>query len=117
MHYELLKVRIIAVIFSLVMIVVILGLIKRRRLDVNYSLIWLLTAISILICSSSQRIIYLLAHLLDIKAPVNLFFIIIVVFIITMLLHFSIVITKLMKQTTKLAQEISLLEERVNRGI
>ena len=110
MHYELLKIRLLAVIFSVFIIVAVLELIRRRRLEVNYSLIWFLMGIFILICSSSQKLIYLLSDFFGIKAPINLFFIIIVGFILIMLIHFSMIITSITKQITKLAQEISLLK-------
>lgn len=114
MYPELLKVRIVAIIFSIGMLLVILGLIRKRRLDVNYSLIWLLAGIFILACSFSQRLMYFLAHLLNIKSPVNLFYLIIMVFIIAILLHFSIIITRMTKQITKLAQEFSILRGKGN---
>lgn len=117
MYGELFKVRIIAIFVSIIMILIILDLIKRRKLDINYSIIWLATGILILVCSSSQKIIYFLADFLDIKAPVNLFYIIILFFIISVLLHFSIVLTRLMRHTTKLAQDIALLGEKIKNKI
>jgi hypothetical protein len=115
MHTELLRVRIVAIIFSIVMMLVILSLIRKRQLDVKYSLTWLVAGIFILTCSFSQKLMYFFAGILHIKFPVNLFYLIITVFIIAILLHFSIVATRVEKQITKLAQEFSILKGKDNK--
>jgi hypothetical protein len=108
-----LGVSIAATIASLVLLFGVLELVRRRRLREKYALLWILTAIVLLILSVWRGAVSGIATALGVSYGPTVLFAVGALFILVVLLHYSTVISALTDRTVRLAQEISLLEQRI----
>src|SRR5512145_2034784 len=90
-------------------LVLILELVRRRKLREEYSLLWLATAVVLIVLSLSRPLLDVLANLVGIFYPPSALFLVAVVFILVILLHFSTVLTRLAQENKETAQQIALL--------
>ena len=92
---------------------VVVELVRSRRLREEYSLLWLFTGVVLLLLSCWRGLLDRLAFLFGIHYPPSALFLVGFVFLLVILLHFSVVLSEQSERTRKLAQEISLLREEL----
>jgi hypothetical protein len=108
-----LKVSIIAAVAAVILLLVIFELIRSRRLQERYALLWLLTGLVILVLAIWRGALERLAGLVGISYPPSALFVLASFFVLLLLLHYSTVISKLSEQNMILAQRLAQLEHRV----
>ena len=96
-----------------VLLISVLELVRRRRLREQYSILWLLTSIVILILASNRVLLDLLARAMKIAYPPSALFVVLLGFLLLITLHFSTVISRLTRDNESLAQEIAILRVQV----
>ena len=89
-------------------------LVRRRALMERYALLWLFAAIVLVALAVWRGLLTKISSQLGIYTPVNALFAAGFVFVITLLLHFSHVISRLSEQNKMLAQRLALLDERLS---
>lgn len=94
---------------SIVALVFILELVRRRKLREEYSLLWLATAGALIVLSVSRPLLDTLANLVGIFYPPSALFLVAVIFVLFILLHFSTVVTRLSQESKESAQQLALL--------
>lgn len=95
---------------SVVTLVVIIELVRQRKLREDYSLLWLATAIVLILLSVFRPLLDQLAALIGvITYPPAALFLVAIIFMLFILLHFSIVVTKLARENKAIAQEMAIL--------
>jgi hypothetical protein len=109
------RVSIIAAIAAIVLLVVIFELIRSRRLQERYAMLWLLSGAIIFVLAVWRGALSRLADLVGIAYPPSALFVILSFFILILLLHYSTVISRLSDQNRVLAQRLALLESRLRR--
>jgi hypothetical protein len=107
------RVSLIAAIAAALFLLVIFELIRGRRLQERYALLWLVTGGVILLLSVWRDALRLVAEQLGIAYPPSALFVIGFLFILVVLLHYSTVISELSERNVRLAQDIALVEERL----
>jgi hypothetical protein len=110
------RVAVVASLAVLVFLVVIFELIRRRRLQERYALLWLLTGAVLLVLSVWRDALRLLAETVGIAYPPSALFVIVSFFILVFLLHYSTVISELSERNVTLAQKLAIVEERLRRA-
>ena len=110
------RVSIAAAIAAVILLLVILELIRSRRLQERYALLWLLTGIVILVLAVWRGLLSRLADLVGIAYPPSALFILAAFFALIVLLHYSTVISKLSDQNRILAQRLALFEHRLREA-
>jgi hypothetical protein len=110
------RIQLLAVAASGLLLVVVLELVRRRRFLERYALLWLLSASVMLALAIWQGLLANLANLVGIVYPPNALFLVAFGFVLLLLLHFSLAVSKLSDQSKVLAQRLALLEERVRRA-
>jgi hypothetical protein len=109
-----LKVSIVAGLASVLLILVVLELIRRRSLRERYALLWLLTGVVLLALSIWRSGLNTIAGWAGVETyPPAVLFAIGALFVLLVLLHYSTVISKLHDQNTILAQRLALLEQQL----
>ncbi len=100
---------------SILFLALVVTLIRRRHLREEYSLLWLGGALLILAVSLWRGSLVHLARLMGVAyAPAALFILLLGV-IVLLLLHFSLVISHQQEKLRRLAQELALLREEMER--
>jgi hypothetical protein len=111
------RVSIFAVIASVLLLLVILELVRSRRLRERYALLWLLTAVVLLVLSAWRGLLGTLADAVGIYYPPSALFVLGSLFILGVLLHYSTVISRLSDQNTILAQRLALMEAKLDEKV
>ena len=109
-----LRVSIAAAIAAAILLLVVFELIRSRRLQERYALLWLLTGIVIFVLAIWRGLLADVSDLVGIAYPPSALFILAAFFILLVLLHYSTVVSKLADQNTILAQRLALLEHELN---
>lgn len=109
-----LGVSIAATIASLVLLFGVLELVRRRRLREKYALLWILTAIVLLILSVWRGAVTSIATALGVSYGPTILFAVGALFVLVVLLHYSTVISALTDRTVTLAQKVASLEQRID---
>lgn len=108
-----LRVSIAAAIAAGALLLVIVELVRSRRLQERYALLWLLTGAVLLVFALWRGALIKVSDVVGINYPPSALFVMAAFFILLVLLHYSTVISKLADQNVILAQRIALLEQRV----
>src|SRR5215204_7532032 len=106
-------VQLFAALASVVLLGIVIELIRTRRLRERYALLWLATAGAILFFAIWRSGLHNLSKALGVAYPPNALFVLAMLFVLVLLLHFSTVISKLTDRTTLLTQRLALLDERL----
>jgi hypothetical protein len=104
------KIQIIAITVSLLFLIYIIRLIIKGKLREEYSIVWIVCTIVLIVFSFWRNGLEILANILGVYQAPNLVFTGAIFAILIYLLHLSIVVSKLHSQNKQLAQEIALLK-------
>ena len=100
---------------SIILLLAVLELVRRRRLREKYALLWILTAIVLLVLSLWRGLVDSIAIALGISYGPLITIAVGALFVLVVLLHYSTVISALTDRTAVLAQQVAMLEERLRR--
>lgn len=106
--------KIFAVLVSLSILFTIIYLVKKGKLREEYSWLWLLTGLVILILAFWYDLLVLLTKIIGAVLPTTTLFTFGIIFLMLIALHSAIKISLLNDQVKNLAQKISLLEAENN---
>ena len=88
----------------------VLELVRRRKLREDYSLLWLATALILIVLSASRTMLDRFAALLGVVTyPPAALFAVAILFMLVILLHYSTVLTKLTRENKEIAQQVAIL--------
>jgi hypothetical protein len=106
------RIQVVAILAAAALVVVLLELVRRRRLLERYALLWLFSAFVLLALAVWRGLLQEIADLLGVAYPPNALFLIAFGFVLVLLLHFSLAVSRLSDQTKVLAQKLAILEQR-----
>src|SRR4051795_3134835 len=107
-----LRVQIFAVIASGGLLLGVLELVRRRRMLERYALLWLFSAVILLVLAVWKGALGLIAHAIGVLYPPTALFVVAFGFVLFLLLHFSLAVSRLTDQSKVLAQRLALTEQR-----
>jgi hypothetical protein len=110
------RIQLVAILGSVLLLLGVLEMVRRRRLMERYALLWLLSAIVLLGLAAWRNGLVHISRAIGIIYPPNALFFVAFGFVLLLLLHFSSVVSRLSDQTKVLAQRLALLEERVRHA-
>lgn len=102
-------IQIFAILFSVAVLVGVVDLIRRGMLKEQYAILWLASAIVLLLLSLWRELLDDIAHTIGIAYPPSLLFLVAFIFLLLIVLHFSVIISDLSEKNKRLSQEVSLL--------
>lgn len=107
--------RIIAIAGSVALLLFIVELVRRRRLKEEYSVLWVITALVLLLLAVWGGLLRDLTHLIGAVSQASTLYFFGLLFVVFLLLHFSMRVSALERRVVVLVQEIALLNERMRR--
>jgi hypothetical protein len=110
------RIQVVAIIGSAMLLLGILELVRSRRLLERYALLWLFSAVVLLGLAIWDELLSEVAGSIGVATPVNALFFVAFGFVLLLLLHFSMAVSRMADQTKVLAQRLALLEERQRRA-
>jgi hypothetical protein len=105
------RITVLAVLASASLLLYILEMVRRRRLQEEYSILWLAGGVIMLILSVKKDWLEWVSDAVGIYYPPSFLFLISMFFILLILIHFSITISKLYQMNKRMAQELALLKQ------
>ena len=106
------RVEVIAV--AVLICAVIFELIRRKHLMERYAILWLVLGITLLVLAAWKGLLTTLSHAAGIYYPPAALFAVAFLFVLALLLHFSLVLSRLSDQNKILAQRVALLQQRLD---
>jgi hypothetical protein len=91
----------------------IFELVRRRRLMERYAILWLVAGVTLLVLALWKGLLTTLSHAVGIYYPPAALFAIGFLFVLVLLVHFSITVSRLSDQNKVLAQRLALLQQRL----
>ena len=107
------RLNLFAMIGSILLLLVILELVRRKYLRERYSLIWIVTGTLFLLLSIRVDILYRISSFLGFSIPSNALFFFGILFLILIILGLSVITSRLAEKNKILTQEMVLLKKRV----
>lgn len=101
--------RVVAVGGSLAMLLFVVELVRRRRLKEEYSVLWIATALILLVLSVWYGLLVWITHAIGAVLPTSTLFFAGLIFALAMLLHFSVRVSQLERKVTTLVQELGII--------
>lgn len=105
--------RIFALFMGIGIFVMIIELVRRRKLGEEYSFLWLIIGLGIVVLVLWQDLLEWLTYFIGAMAQTTTIFIFGLVIVILINLHSSVKITKLSRQVKELAQQIAILKSEL----
>ncbi len=106
----------VAVALALGLVALIFELIRRRKLREEYSWLWMLTGLAVLVLSVWDELLAGLSGLIGSTNPPPTLFFFGVLFLVLICLQYAVRISVLTVQVKNLAQKVALLEDQVRRA-
>ena len=110
------RIQIVAVVGSLLLLILVLELVRRKRFLERYALMWLFSAFVLFLLAALRPALHGIATAIGIYYPPSALFFIAFAFVLALLLHFSLAVSRLSEQNKTLAQRLSQLECRVQEN-
>jgi hypothetical protein len=110
------RIRIMAITLSVVLLIVIVELVRKRRLREEYSWLWILTGAVIFVLATWQSLVVKLTDLIGAKIIASTLFFSGLMFLMIISLHFSTKVSQLSEQVKELAQKTAILAEELEQS-
>jgi hypothetical protein len=101
---------------SLILLFVILELVRRRTLRVEYSWLWIAACLTSIVLILRYDLLVTLTRLVGAVVPTSTLFFLCILYLALLCLHYSIRISGLTHQVKDLAQEVAMLKADRARG-
>jgi len=102
------------VLASVLVLAFIIVTVVHRKLNIKYSIVWMLWALASLLMAIFPETFYVLSDLLGIQMPVNTVFLIMTALLYALTFYVYIMITKHNEEIIKLTYEISALKKQLS---
>jgi hypothetical protein len=101
--------RVIGIVGSLGLLVFILELVRRRQLKEEYTVLWVITGLVLLLLAAWEPLLRAIAEAIGASSEASMLYFFGLIFVVALLLHFSVRVSRLERRVTSMMQEIALL--------
>jgi uncharacterized protein DUF2304 len=105
--------RVLVIAVAVVICTVIFELIRRKHLMERYAILWLVLGLTTLVLAGWKGLLTTLSEAAGIYYPPAALFAVAFLFVLALLLHFSIVLSRHSDQNKILAQRVALLQQQL----
>jgi len=107
------NIYLVSILFCLFFLGVVIELIRRKKLEERYSILWIVIGFVMLVLSIFPNFLEVVSEMLNVIYAPSLLFFIGYVFALVFILHLTTVVSKLHRQITRLIQEVALLQNKL----
>lgn len=104
------RIQILSIIGSVLLILFIVEMIRRKRLREEFSILWLAMGFVFLGVAMFRNLLDRFSFMIGISYPPTALFLILIIGLMLILMHFSVAISELKEANKKLVQEIGLMK-------
>jgi len=106
-------VQVVAVAVSLLLLAVVLELVRRRKLTEEYSFLWILSSIALLVLSLRRELLDVVARWLGVAYPPVVLLLLLILMVCVASLCFSVIVSRQRQQIERLIEETAILSAEV----
>ncbi len=106
-----------AIAASIVIVLLVFELVRRKRLREEFTWLWMLSAATIFLVTVRYDLLVAITRLIGAVLPTTTLFLFGILFVYLICLHFSVKMTVLTEQVKKLAQAHALLEAELHERL
>lgn len=110
-----LKLQIIIGIALIIALAVIITMIRKRQLELKYSLSWIIAIIFVLVLDCFPILLNKLSFFLGIFTPVNMIFFLGFCFSMVIIFTLTVTVSRMSERIRKMAQQVAIQEETIKR--
>jgi hypothetical protein len=103
------RIRILTIGGAAAVLLMVIELVRRRKLKEEYSVLWVFTAVAVLLVSIWYSLLQNVTDAIGAISPASTLFFFGLLFCLVLLLHFSVRISSLERRLTALVQEVGLM--------
>jgi hypothetical protein len=103
------RVQFIALTAGLLLLAAVLELVRRRKLTEEYSFLWILGALALVIVSVQRDILQAVARWLDLRDPPAVLLLVLVATVFVVSLRLSVIVSRQRQQIERLIEETAIL--------
>ena len=103
------RIEIVALIVSIVLLLVVLELVRRRKLTEEYSFLWIVSSLLLLTLSVRREILHAVARWLGVYYPPTVLVMLLIVMVFVASLCFSVIVSRQRQQIERLIEETAIL--------
>ncbi len=107
------RLQIVLLVAVVLYFIVILYFLKKKALELKYTLIWLLAGVVMLVLIAFPQLMTIAVSMLGIQSNMNGLYIALISFIIMILMTLTSIVSRLAYKAKVLTQEVALLEKRI----
>ncbi|MBE5900083.1 MAG: DUF2304 domain-containing protein [Lachnospiraceae bacterium] len=108
------EIQVIIIVLAGLGILYIGNLVRVRRLELKYALIWFLVGVLVIIFAANKHWLQSLSNFLGIELPINMLFFAGFIFVLMIIFTQTIVISNLTRRVKRLTQEVGILNKRID---
>ena len=102
------------IIGSVLFFVFIINIIRTKKLELKYALIWILTSLSFIIMSVFPETVFIVAKVLEVEVASNALFLCIIFLLLLMVFALTVAVSRQAGRTKRLVQEMGILKAEIN---
>jgi hypothetical protein len=102
--------RLVAIVGSVGLLILVVELVRRRRLKEEYSVLWVATAIVLILLAAWGGLLQDLTKAIGAVSQASTLYFFGLIFALVLLLHFSLRVSQLERRVVSLIQEMALLD-------
>jgi hypothetical protein len=103
------RIQVVALVVSVVLLLAVLELVRRRKLTEEYSFLWILSSLALLAVSIRREILHAAARWLGVYYPPILLVMLLIVMVFVASLCFSVIVSRQRQQIERLIEETAIL--------
>lgn len=107
------KTQILVVVVVVVAMIFLVNMIRERKMELKYSLLWFVMGIGVAIFGCFPQLTSCLAAFLGISQPINLLFFVGFCFSLLIIFSLTVAISRLSVKVKRLVQEVALLNKKL----
>jgi hypothetical protein len=108
------RIQILSIVASILVIILIVYLIRRRKLREEYSIMWLVGSFALIVFSVWRSLLDIIADFVGVYYAPAILLLVGIFFGVLIFLHLTVVISKLADNNKTMAQEIAFLKARMD---
>lgn len=105
------ELRVVLIISSILMLVYMIKKVKKSKLQIEYTVFWIVFGLLLIVISLVPQIMYFIADIMGIQSPVNLVLTFMIFILVLKLFLMTIEISQLETKMKELVEEIALKED------
>lgn len=107
--------KLVLIVITLIYIFLILKSIRKKKLQMSFSIFWLITGILLIIALLIPNLVENISKALGFEVPANMVFCLTIFVSFYLIFNLTVALSKENKKNTLLVQEVSILKKRVEK--